>query len=116
MPELQVSKKRGMSRGLKVLIIILCIILVIAIAAIVFINIVTKPTTDTDPERISGDFTIWGTCSNHDVVRSNAYFPLSFDTLCCERVVKNAIIESDNGNGCCRYYSDGFPFRCSQDL
>ena len=50
MPEVQVEKKK-MNKGLKALIIILSIILIIAIAAIVFINIVTQPKADTDESR-----------------------------------------------------------------
>ena len=49
MPEVKAKKK--MNKGLKALIIIISIILVIAIAAIIFINVVTRPKSDTDPER-----------------------------------------------------------------
>ena len=49
MPEVKAKKK--MNKGLKALIIIISIILVIAIAAVIFINVVTHPKSDTDPER-----------------------------------------------------------------
>ena len=48
MPKVKTRKK--MNGWLKALIIIICIILFIAIAAIAFINIVTKPASDTDKE------------------------------------------------------------------
>ena len=49
MPEVKTKKK--MNGFLKALIIIICIILFIAIAAITFINIVTKPSSDTDKDK-----------------------------------------------------------------
>ncbi|MBE6742444.1 MAG: alpha/beta hydrolase [Ruminococcaceae bacterium] len=50
MPEVKAEKKKK-SKGKKALIIILSIILVIALAAVIFINVVTKPTSDTDENR-----------------------------------------------------------------
>ncbi|MBQ9532002.1 MAG: alpha/beta hydrolase [Eubacterium sp.] len=49
MPKVQEKKK--MNIGLKILIILLSIILVIALAAIIFINVVTKPVSDKDPNK-----------------------------------------------------------------
>ncbi len=51
MPKVQEKEKKKMNKGLKALIIILSIILIIALAAIIFINVVTKPVSDTDPNR-----------------------------------------------------------------
>ena len=50
MPEVKTEKKKK-SKGKKALIIILSIILVIVLAAVIFINIVTKPVSDTDENR-----------------------------------------------------------------
>jgi len=44
----KVKEKKKMNKGLKALIIILCIILAIALAAVIFINVVTLPKADTD--------------------------------------------------------------------
>ena len=46
-----VQEKKKMNKGLKALIIILSVIIAIAIAAIVFINVVTMPKSDTDENR-----------------------------------------------------------------
>jgi acetyl esterase/lipase len=47
----KVKEKKRMNKGLKALIIILSIILAIAIAAVIFINVVTMPKKDTDENR-----------------------------------------------------------------
>ncbi len=47
----EVKEKKRMSKGLKALIIIIGVIAAIALAAVVFINVVTKPVLDTDKNR-----------------------------------------------------------------
>ncbi len=51
MPKVQSREKKKMAVGWKILIAILSIILIIAIAAVIFINIVTLPKSDTDENR-----------------------------------------------------------------
>ncbi|MBR4241908.1 MAG: alpha/beta hydrolase [Eubacterium sp.] len=50
MPKVKEREKKKMNAGVKALIIIVCIILAIALAAVIFINIVTKPVLDTSDD------------------------------------------------------------------
>ena len=54
----QVKEKKKLSKGKKALIIILCIILAIALAAVIFINVVTKPSLDTEPHHAVGGMVV----------------------------------------------------------
>ncbi len=49
-----VKEKKKLTKGKKALIIVLCIILAIALAAVIFINIVTRPSLDTEPHHPVG--------------------------------------------------------------
>ncbi len=50
----QTKEKKKLSKGKKALIIIVCIILAIALAAVIFINVITKPSLDTEPHHAVG--------------------------------------------------------------
>ena len=54
----QTKEKKKLSKGKKALIIILCIILAIALAAVIFINVVTRPSLDTEPHHAVGGMVV----------------------------------------------------------